>query len=74
MPGPMQRNVIDNFETLVHQLIAEAARYVAEGPGEDGTEEAAQANIRRLRTLSSALNAALQSIQMRTPLPGSPSR
>lgn len=62
-----RRSIIDDFENIVQQLIAEAARYVAEGPGPGSTEAEAQANIRRLRTLSAALNAAVMSVQFMPP-------
>jgi hypothetical protein len=60
---PLQRTIIDDFETMVMALITEIARFSADGPGPDGTLEEAEANIRRLRTLSAALNAALQNVQ-----------
>lgn len=68
-----RQSIIDEFENIVHQLITEAARYVAEGPGPGGTEAEAQANIRRLRTLSAALNAAVMSVQTMPPRLAQPS-
>ncbi|MGF6981433.1 hypothetical protein QFZ99_000909 [Paraburkholderia atlantica] len=65
--APLQRTIIDDFETMVMALISEAARYSAEGPGPGGTVEEAEGNIRRLRTLSAALNAAVQNVVSRPP-------
>lgn len=60
---PSQRGMIDDFEDKAMALMREFARYAAEGPGADGTEEEASANIRRLRIIVSSLNAALQGLQ-----------
>ena len=59
MAESMARNVIDNFEQIVQQLIGEAAAYVAGGEQDEETD----GNIRKLRMLSNALNAALNSVQ-----------
>lgn len=60
-PAP-RSNIIDQFQTLVLVLIQECARYSAEGPGPDGTEEEASGNIARLRSLTAALNGAINAI------------
>lgn len=59
----MPRTVVDDFQTIVTQLIQEAAAYVAAGESDPETES----NIRKLRVLSTALNAALQSVQFLPP-------
>ncbi|MGF6986554.1 hypothetical protein QFZ99_006095 [Paraburkholderia atlantica] len=72
--APLQRTIIDDFETMVMALITEVARYAADGPGPGGTVEDAEANIRRVRTLSAALNASIQNIQRPPPTWASPTR
>lgn len=63
-----QRTIVDDFESIVMSLIAEAARYAAEGPGPGGTVADAEGNIRRLRVLSAALSTAVASIPMGMPI------
>lgn len=70
--APMARTIIDDFENVVNQLIQEAARFAAEGPGPGSTQDEAEGNIRRLRVLSGALNSALQSLQFMPPRPPTP--
>ena len=60
----MRADSVTNFLQVAQQLIQEAAEYV--GAGEYSAE--ADANIRKLRLVSNALNAALQMAQVPMPI------
>lgn len=60
----MARNIVADFRSNVMQLIQEAAAYAAQAQPDEETE----ANIREIRSLATALVAALQPV-MRTPRP-----
>ncbi|MEX3929759.1 hypothetical protein AB4Y36_38110 [Paraburkholderia sp. BR10936] len=51
-------DVMANFEAIVLQLITEVAAYTAGS----AADEAAEANIRKVRTLTAALNAAVMAV------------
>lgn len=65
MAQTMQRNVVDDFETISAQLVREISDYVASGQEDEQTS----ANIRRIRVASGSLQGALQSVQMMPPRP-----
>lgn len=68
MAQGMQRNIIDDFETVAAQLVREIAEYVAGGQEDEQTS----ANIRRVRVASGSLQGALNSIQFMPPRPQTP--
>jgi hypothetical protein len=51
--------IVDTFEEVVKQLMSEAAAYAATGVEDPDTS----ANIRRIKVLTAALMAALQTIR-----------